>query len=98
MRKAGRRKNLAAHVAFRREHQGLGSQSGMTFLYHSRENPQIISHAPAWRRRRSVSSLITAAAVSSIERRVTSIVGQLCLAQSRRENATSSATALLSIY
>jgi hypothetical protein len=41
---------------------------------------------------------MTAAAVSSIERRVTSIVGQLCLAQSRRENETSSATAALSIY
>jgi hypothetical protein len=37
------------------------------------------------RRRRSVNSRITAAAVSSIERRVTSIDGQLCLAQSRRE-------------
>ena len=49
-------------------------------------------------RRRSASRLSTAAAVSSIERRVTSIAGQLCLAQSRRENATSSATALRSIY
>ena len=49
-------------------------------------------------RRRSVSRLSTAAAVSSIERRVTSMLGQLCLAQSLRENATSSATALRSIY
>ena len=36
-------------------------------------------------RRRSASSFSTAAAVSSIERRVTSINGQLCLAQSLRE-------------
>ena len=35
----------------------------------------------------------TAAAVSSIERRVTSMIGQLCLAHSLRENAISSATA-----
>ena len=49
-------------------------------------------------RRRSASSLSTAAAVSSIEQRVTSMLGQLCLAQSLRENATSSATALRSIY
>ena len=41
------------------------------------------------------SSASTAAAVSSIERRVTSINGQLCLAQSRREADTSSATDLL---
>ena len=39
-----------------------------------------------------------AAAVSSIERRVTSMLGQLCLAHSLRENATSSATAWRSIY
>ena len=55
------------------------------------------AHATGWRRR-SVSNRITAAAVSSIERRVTSIDGQLFLAQSRREKATSSATAVLSIY
>ena len=70
----GRRQQLAAHVALRGEHQRLSaSQSGMTSLY-----------APA-RRRRSASSRITAAAVSSIERRVTSMIGQLCLAQSLRE-------------
>src|SRR5215510_8814586 len=55
-------------------------------------------HYATGRRRRSVSSLSTAAAVSSIERRVTSIEGQLCLVQSLREKATSSATALRSIY
>src|SRR5215471_16760768 len=44
-------------------------------------------------RRLSASSAITAAAVSSIERRVTSISGQLFAAHSRRENAISSATA-----
>ena len=84
---AGRRQHLAAHVAFRCEHQRLraASQSGM------------ILASTGWRRR-SLNSLITAAAVSSIERRVTSIDGQLFLAQSRRENATSSATAVLSIY
>jgi len=56
-----------------------------------------IAQATGWRRR-SVRKLITAAAVSSIERRVTSMLGQLCLAHSLRENATSSATALRSIY
>ena len=49
-------------------------------------------------RRRSPRSARTAAAVSSIERRVTSISGQLCLAHSRREAAISSATACWSIY
>ena len=49
-------------------------------------------------RRRSAKSLSTAAAVSSIDRRVTSMLGQLCLPQSRRENAISSATDLRSIY
>ncbi len=42
-------------------------------------------HHTTGRRRRSVSRLSTAAAVSSIDRRVTSIEGQLCLAQSLRE-------------
>ena len=49
-------------------------------------------------RRRSPRWASTAAAVSSIERRVTSISGQLCLAQSRREAAISSVTAWRSIY
>src|SRR5215468_10776304 len=56
-----------------------------------------IAQATGWRRR-SARKLITAAAVSSIERRVTSMLGQLCRAHSLRENATSSATALRSIY
>src|SRR4051794_34522714 len=49
-------------------------------------------------RRRSASSLSTAAAVSSIDRRVTSISGQLWRAQSLREKVTSSATAWRSTY
>src|SRR5215469_1633926 len=55
-------------------------------------------HPSAGNRRRSTSRAIMAAAVSSIERLVTSISGQLCLAQRRRENAISSATACRSMY
>src|SRR5882672_9455027 len=55
-------------------------------------------HPSAWTRRRSASSAIMAAAVSSIDRLVTSINCQLCLAQRRRENAISSATAWRSTY
>src|SRR6185437_14786097 len=77
--------NLAANVALRRQHQRLRSE------------PERHGQAPG-ARRRSVKSRITAAAVSSIERRVTSIIGQLCRAQSRRENEISSATAVLSMY
>src|SRR5213082_3079047 len=50
------------------------------------------------KRRRSARKLMTAAAVSSIERRVTSMLDQLCRAHSLRENGTSSATALRSMY
>ena len=49
-------------------------------------------------RRRSASSAITSAAVSSIERRVTSMIGQLCLPHSLRDAAISSATACRSTY
>ena len=59
----------------------------------SASEPQRHASVPTGCRRRSASSAITAAAVSSIERRVTSMIGQLCLAHSRRENAISSATA-----
>ncbi len=55
-------------------------------------------HQLAGCRRRSASSAITAAAVSSIERRVTSMIGQLCLPHSLRADAISSATACRSIY
>ena len=72
-RQAGRRQNLPPHLAFRGEHQAAcgAIQSGML--------------KRTGGRRRSARSFITAAAVSSIERRVTSISGQSCLAQSRRE-------------
>ncbi len=70
---------------------GVGSRS-------SRRAPAVRAEATATyqeatSRRRSARSAMTAAAVSSIERRVTSMMGQLCLAHSRRENAISSATA-----
>ena len=99
-RNAGRFEQRAAHLALRRKHQRLsGSQRR-----HQRMNPKngkrfskkIMRKArihDACCRRRSASSASTAAAVSSIERRVTSMIGQLCRAQSLRENAISSATA-----
>src|SRR4029079_5574925 len=84
-RNPGTLQNGAPAIAFRREHQS------------SRGKPERHAHATGWRRR-SARRLMTAAAVSSIERRVTSMLGQLCLAQRRRESAISSATALRSIY
>ena len=81
----GRRENFAANVTPRSKHERLGGK------------PKHHDHATGCRRR-SLKSRITAAAVSSIERLVTSIVGQLCLAHSRREKEISSATAVLSIY
>ena len=66
--------DFRAHLAFRREHQRPAVE------------PKRQCFRLAGWRRRSVSNRITAAAVSSIERRVTSIDGQLFLAQSRREN------------
>ncbi len=84
-RNAGIRQHQAPHLALGSEHQRL------------RGKPERHRH-PAGARRRSVRRLSTAAAVSSIERRVTSIDGQLCLAHSLRDSATSSATALRSMY
>ena len=74
-----------ARCAARGEHQWL------------RGAPQRHGHS-AGTRRRSASSDMIAAAVSSIERRVTSISGHSCLPHSRRENAISSATAWRSMY
>src|SRR3954452_17093226 len=78
-RNTGRLEQSAAHLALRGKHERFGSE------------PE--RHQLAACRRRSVNSDITAAAVSSMERRVTSIIGQLCRSQSLRENAISSATA-----
>ena len=74
-------KQRTAHFALRSKHKRLFGQ------------PESSSTQDACCRRRSASSAITAAAVSSIERRVTSMIGQLCRAHSLRENAISSATA-----
>ena len=85
-RNARRREQRPPRCAARRQHQRLGGE------------PQRHRLTAPGCRRRSPRSASTAAAVSSIERRVTSIIGQLCLAQSRRDAAISSATACRSIY
>ncbi len=78
-RNAGRFQQRAAHLALRGEHERHAT-------------PQI--HGPAAAsRRRSCRSEATAAAVSSIERRVTSINGQPWRVQSCLETAISSDTA-----
>ncbi len=85
-RNAGGLEQCAARRALGGEHQRL------------RGEPERHVTPVTCRRRRSASSVSTAAAVSSIERRVTSMIGQLCRAQSLRAKAISSATAWRSTY
>ena len=82
-RDTGRLQDSAPHPAARRKHQRFGAE------------PQPPAQETTWRLR-SAKSFITAAAVSSIERRVTSITGQPWRAQSFRAAAISPATAALS--
>src|SRR5262249_61402115 len=76
---ARRFKELVPHRAPRRQHQRGGGE------------PK--PHHATGCRRRSDKSLSTAAPGSSIERRGTSISGQLCFAHSPRDKALSSVTA-----
>src|ERR1700674_3860676 len=81
---AGIGKQRLARAALRRKNQRLFSAPEA----HLRKP----SHSDERWRCRSVNNFITAAAVSSIDRRVTSSCAQLNLAHNRRANATSSAT------
>src|SRR5262249_40511598 len=69
-RNAGPQQKIAPDFASRCEQEGLATR------------PKL--HQETGWRRRSARSFMTAAAVSSIERRVTSMAGQLCFAQSCR--------------
>ena len=60
-------------------------------------SPASAMRGPAVLPHRSASNVITSAAVSSIERRVTSMIGQLCLPHNLRADAISAATACLSM-